>query len=86
MDSRTSWSIKVMGKKQKKMKMEYLHRRSGDFVEVKIKDSTRRTVYRSKFNISDKSAILQLLGILEKYSGFSIYQLVQQKLKIGDWF
>ncbi len=71
---------------RKEKKMEYLYRREGEIVEVKIKDQTRRVIYKTKFNIGDKNAILKFLGILEKYSGFSVYQLVQEKLKVGDWW
>lgn len=66
-------------------KMSYTHQRQGDTVKVEIKDFTRRLIYRSKFNIRDKNAILALLKILETYSGFSIAEIVKDKLK-KDWF
>lgn len=68
------------------MDFEYSHRRDGDIVEVKIKDCTRRTIYRGKFNVYDKNSILTLIGILEKFSGFSVIQLIKEKVKIGEWF
>ena len=70
--------------KQKKFK--YTHRRSGDVIEVKVTDFTRRTIYKSKFNVKDKNSILNLLSVLEKFSGFSINQLIREKLNIGEWF
>ena len=73
-------------KQWKKDKMQYLHRKQGDIVVVEIKDSTRRIIYRTKFNIKDKNAILAFLQILENYSGFSIIELIKQKLNIGEWW
>ncbi len=75
-------------KKWKKKKMEYAHSREGDTVKVEIKDSTRRTIYRTKFNIRDRKAIIAFLQVLENYSSFSITSLVKEKLKmdeIGWW-
>lgn len=73
-------------KKQKARKMEYLHRKDGDLVEVRIKDETRKTIYKNRFNARDKNAILRLLEILEKYSGYSINEIIQDRLKIGEWW
>ena len=70
----------------KKNKMEYSHRKEGDIVDVQIRDQTRRVLYRNKFNIKDKNAIISFLQILERYSNFSIVNLIQQKMKIGDWW
>ena len=70
----------------KKNKMEYSHRKEGDIVDVKIVDMTRRVLYRNKFNIKDKNAIISFLQVLEKYSNFSIIDLIQKKMKMGDWW
>jgi len=70
----------------KKNKMEYSHRKEGDIVDVQIRDQTRRVLYRNKFNIKDKNAIISFLQVLEKYSNFSIIDLIQQKIKLGDWW
>ena len=66
--------------------MEYSHRKEGDIVDVQIRDQTRRVLYRNKFNIKDKNAIISFLQVLEKYSNFSIIDLIQQKMKLGDWW
>lgn len=65
---------------------EYKQHREGDFVIVEIRDYTRRVLYKNKFNLKDKNAILSLLFVLEKFSGFSIYELIKKKLEIGEWF
>jgi len=70
----------------KKNKMEYSHRKEGDVVNVEIRDQTRRVLYRNKFNIKDKNAIISFLQVLEKYSNFSIIDLIKKKMEIGDWW
>jgi hypothetical protein len=73
-------------KKFKQQKMEYSHRRENNIVEVEIKDETRRTIYRTKFNIKDRKAILLFLDVLENYSGLSVAQILKEKLSIGEWW
>ena len=70
----------------KKNKMEYNYRRDGDVVSVEIKDPTRRILYRNKFNIKDKNAIVAFLQVLEKYSNFSVVELIRKKMEIGEWW
>lgn len=65
---------------------EYSHRREGDIIKVEIKDQTRRTIYKCKFNINDKNSILYLMKAIEKYSGFSVLNIIEEKLKIGEWW
>jgi len=72
-----------MGKKEKNLK--YIHTRRGEFVKVEIRDETYNIVYRNKFEIKNKNAIISLLSILETYSGFAIRDLIREKLK-EDWF
>lgn len=73
-------------KKFKKRKLEYSHQRWGDTVKVEIKDQTRHVLYSNKFNINDKNAILSFLQVLENYSGFSVLEIINEKLKLGEWF
>jgi len=72
-----------MGKKFKNPK--YTHSRRGDLVKVEIRDESYNLIYKNKFNIRDKNAILSLLSILETYSGFTIRSLIGEKLK-EEWF
>ena len=65
---------------------EYKHQRTSDFVKVEIRDSTYRVIYRNNFNIKDRNAIINFLSALEKYSGFSVLQLIKEKLKMDTWF
>lgn len=67
-------------------KYHYSHCREGELVKVEIKDSTYKLVYRNTFNCKDKNAILTFLKTLEKFSGFSIYGIIQEKLKVGEWW
>jgi len=67
-------------------KNEYTCRKEGEVIKVEIRDATRKILYRTKFNAQDKNAIIMLLGVLEKYSGFSVYALIQEKLKVGEWW
>lgn len=60
--------------------------RRGLIVKAEIKDETYRKIYKYEFNIKDKNAILNFLKILEQYSGFSIMQLIKDKLNIGEWW
>jgi len=62
-----------------------MHYREGDFVRVEIRDHSFRIIYKNKFNIQDKKAILNLLGVLEKFSGFSINEIIKMKLDT-EWF
>jgi len=71
-------------KKWKARKMEFTNRSRGDLIKVEIRDETRRLIYRSKFNIRDKNAIISILQVLEKYSGFSLLALIREKLK-NEW-
>ena len=67
-------------------KLTYTHSREGIIVKVEIKDETYRTIYKTKFNIRDKNAILNHLRVLEEMSGFNVVEIIKQKLKIGEWF
>lgn len=73
-----------MGKKRKK-EFVYKHFIKGDIIKIEIRDITYRIIYRNKFNINDRKAMIGFLGILENYSGFSIAELLKEKLKIGEW-
>ena len=73
-------------KKSKEFESKYTHTRTGDIVKIEIRDFTRRIIYRKRFNVKDKNAIMQVLSVLEGYSGYSIAGLIREKLKIGDWF
>jgi len=64
--------------------VEYKQQRQGDTVKVEIKDYTRRLIYRNKFNIRDKNALINLLQMLETYSGFTIIELIKMKIK-SNW-
>ena len=75
-----------MSKKNKNSKDEYTCRREGEIIKIEIRDGTRKILYRTKFNAQDKNALIMLLGVLEKYSGFSVYALIQEKLKVGEWW
>lgn len=66
--------------------MRYQHTRQGDIVKIEIRDFTRAIIYRNKFNIRDKNAIINLLKVLENYSGFSMYTLVKEKLGVEEWW
>ena len=66
-------------------KKYYSHIKEGDTVEVKIRDQNYRILYKNRFNIGDRRAIMKLLGVLEKFSGFSITEIIREKLKLGEW-
>jgi len=70
----------------KKTKYQYSHRREGDLVKIEIRDSTRRIIDRTKFNIKDKNSFLSALIMLEKYSGFSIPEIIREKMKTDEWW
>ena len=72
--------------KFKKKKLEYSHTRWGDIVKVEIRDKNRTIMYRNKFNINDKKAILSFLEVLENYSGFSVTEIMSERLKLGEWW
>jgi len=63
---------------------EYRHNRVGDIMKVEIRDQTYRIIYRTKFNIHDKSSIIKLLEVLEKFSGFSIVEIIKDRLKMDE--
>jgi hypothetical protein len=69
-----------------KKEYEYKHHRHGDTIKVEIRDQTYRVIYRTKFDVGNKIALIQFLEAIEKFSGFSIAELVREKLKIGEWF
>jgi len=62
-----------------------MHHREGDFVKIEIRDCYYKIIYKNKFNIQDKNAILNLLSVLEKFSGFSVQELIKKKLET-EWF
>jgi len=71
----------------KKKKMESSHKRFGDTLEAIIRDSTRRPSYKNKFNINDDKALIMFLSALEKWrSGKSIAQLLNERIKVGEWW
>jgi len=67
-------------------KYKYSHCKEGELIKVEIKDSTYKLVYRNTFNCKDKNSIFNLLKTLEKFTGFSIYNLIQEKLKADEWW
>ena len=67
-------------------KYTYEHTRDGDNVTVTIRDGTYRKLHSQKFNIRDKNQIYSLLKALEKFGAPSIYALIQEKLKQGEWW
>ena len=75
-----------MKNKFKKRKLQYSHTRWGDSIKVEMRDQNRNIIYKNKFNITDKKAILAFLGVLETYSGFTIAELLNEKLKVGEWW
>lgn len=73
-----------MGKKKKKM-MQCSYSRNGSVAKIEIRGEDRRIEYRYEFNINDKKAILSVLIAIEKFSGFSINEIIKEKLK-GEWW
>jgi len=65
--------------------INYMHYRVGDIIKVEIRDSTYRVIYKRRFRLNDKKAIIQLLEILEKFGNFSIAELMKERLGIGKW-
>ncbi len=72
-------------KKRKKYNLKYLPSRRGDICKIEIRDQTYRILYKKKFNISDKQALVSALSAIEAFSGFSIQQVIRENLKL-DWF
>ena len=66
--------------------INYMHYRKGDIIKIEIRDETYRILYKKKFNIMDKNAILSLLRTLEEFSGFSIIEIIKEKMKIRECF
>jgi len=73
-------------KKDKRHDFKYTHYKEGELIHLKIYDSTSQIVYKRSFRTDDKEAIYNLLTVLEKFCDFSVYDLIRQKLKIGEWF
>lgn len=67
-------------------KLQYQHNRQGDIVKIEIKDFTRAVIYRNKFNIRDKNAMINFLKVLENYSEISMYDLIREKMGVGEWW
>ena len=67
------------------MAKHYSNIREGDIIEVKIRDQNYRILYKNRFNINDKKEVMKLLGVLEKFGGFSVTELLREKLRIGEW-
>ena len=67
-------------------KMRYSHYLTGSIVKVEIRDETRRIIYRAKFDIKNKEALLNVIKTLESYSGFYIIDLIYEKMKGGTWW
>lgn len=68
------------------MKFQYEHNRTGDLVKVEIRDETCRVIHKAQFNLMDKNAIYDLLKALEKFSNFSIYEIIKSKTEKGEWW
>jgi len=67
-------------------KYSYNHNKEGEVIKVELRDAYYKVIYKNKFKITDKQAIINLLGILEKYSGLSVTGLIKQKINAGEWF
>jgi len=72
-----------MGKKLKKL--SYSHSTKGDLVKIEIRDESYKVIYRTKFNMKDKNAMLNHLKVLEEYSGFSVAGIIRDNLKLNKW-
>jgi len=67
------------------MSSEYTSHRNGDVVKIEIRDQTYKVLYRKKFNGNDMNAWWEVIQVSEKF-GFSVVELIKQKLGIGDFF
>lgn len=65
--------------------MDWKHNFNGDLLDVTVRDSTRRTIYKNTFNIRDKNSIGSLLEVLEKFSGFSVSNLLKERANKNWW-
>jgi len=55
----------------------------GDFVKIEFKDTKYKTIFRKKFQVRDKNAWLEVMGIAESF-GISFADLVKFKLENYD--
>lgn len=53
--------------------------RKGTLGKLEIKDETYRLLHRSKYNLTNKKDLKKLLMVLEKYSGFTIMQIIKSE-------
>jgi hypothetical protein len=64
----------------------YKHSRNGEMIKIEIRDATYRLLHRATFNIADKNGILNMIGIIEKYTQFSIASLLKLKASGSGWW
>lgn len=64
---------------------KYSHHIYGDTLEVKIKDGSRRVLYRAKANVSDKKKVKQILNDLKKWD-INASELLRQSIEMKGWF
>lgn len=56
--------------------------RNGITLKIEIKDATYRAVHRGSYRLNNKRDLFNLLSVLEKYSTYTISQVINWK---NDW-
>lgn len=63
----------------------YASHQKGDIVKIEVRDETFRILYRKKFNVSDRNAWWEVIQGIEIF-GFSVVDLIKEKMGIGEFF
>jgi len=56
-------------------------RRGDDTIKVEIRDATHRVLHRGTYRLNSKKDIYFMLSALEKFSGYTIRQIISD----NDW-
>jgi hypothetical protein len=76
-----------------KYRLRYFHKIKhnifGDIIEVKVKDGSRKTLYKGKCNSNNTRALAKIIKDLEKYGIDSVAMLewiLEEKKSERGWF
>lgn len=62
----------------KRVKEESKNRQSQDSMKVEVRDVTYRITHRGTYNLNDIKALYDLLKLIEKFSSYTITQIVNK--------
>ena len=70
----------------KRIPTYWSHHRKGDLMSIEIRDQTNAVIFSHRLNLRSREDVKSFLAVIEKFSGFSIYQIIKESLGKQEFF